>query len=77
LSLFIARDKAVAWYNEYQNYNRQIHQQIGTHLAQGAITAEDGIATPPDRHGHFGFFEAANSNIGANFSIIEAVFQNA
>lgn len=74
--MFDVKDWAVARFEQLRKRHKQIHKTIGTHLAEGAVTPADGLATPIDQGHHFSFFEAAESDICASFRIVEVLYDD-
>lgn len=71
LSMFTTREKAVEFYRGLQVSNKQIHKTLGTHLACGRITEQDGIATRPGFSGHFDLFDFQDASFSTTFEIVE------
>lgn len=74
LSMFASKKRATTRFRELLNAHKRIHLMIGTHLAEGNITADDGKATATDGRGHYSFFEAADCNCAETFKIIEKLY---
>lgn len=73
LSMFTSEADAVARYRSLVGPRRQLHQQLGTHLAQGPVSAVDGIATPPTR-GHLDLHESTSAVLQSKFAIVRQLY---
>lgn len=71
LSMFDTKERAKTRYSVLRRMIRSIHQTIGTHLAKGTLTSEDGIATSPTSGGHFDFHEFDGVDLSTKFQIVE------
>jgi hypothetical protein len=76
LSMFATKEGAKARYQALLKNHKRIHQAIGTHLAEGNVAPDDGLATGANSVQHFDFFEAADNNIAEKFLIIEALYDD-
>lgn len=64
--------------NEAKNYFFTLGQpariSLGyTHIAEGAITEEDGLRTEINKHGHFNFYEYDGVDFKTSFQIVETL----
>ena len=73
LSLFTASDKARKHFRNLRKKCRNIHKSIGTQLAEGSLSPDDGVATEPAHSGHFSLFENRDAKLTAKFSIVESL----
>lgn len=71
LSMYTSRQAAISAYEYFANNVPKIKNTIGTHLAEGLISDQDGLQTEPDETSHFDFFEKDGSDIKNKFKIIE------
>lgn len=71
LSLFDTLENAQRRYRQISRFNRNFYKIAGTHIAGGLIEAADGLASPPDSHGHISLHEAENVDLVAKFRVIE------
>lgn len=73
LSLFDMVENARRRYHQISRFNRNFHKLVGTHIARGVIETKDGVASPPDGHGHISLHEAEDVELGSKFRIVEAL----
>lgn len=71
LSLFQSAEQAKFKYTNLKKAFRNIHKSIGTHLAKGEITPDDGSITEANNEGHFSLFESTDADFASKFEIIE------
>ena len=71
LSLFDTLENAHRRYRQISRFNRNFYKVVGTHIARAQIESADGLASPPDGHGHISLHEAENVDLGAKFRIVE------
>jgi len=73
LSLFDTVENARHRYHQISLFNRNFSKVVGTHIARGQIAAADGLASPPDGHGHISLHEAENVDLAIKFRIVEEI----
>lgn len=71
LSLYGKKSGAIEKFEELSLNFKKIKQVIGTHIAFGIITDDDGHITVEDEITHFDMYEFENSEINKKFEIIE------
>lgn len=75
LSFFNTLQNAKEKYRQLIKTNRQIHLNIGTHIAEGVIVKADGIASLAHRKtGHITFHEYVETDMQPKFSIVEQLY---
>jgi hypothetical protein len=58
----------------YKSLTPKIKVNLGyTHVARGTLVEEDGLMKAISEHGHFGFYENSNADIGKKFLIVDAL----
>ncbi len=73
LSFFDTLENAVRRYRGLQRSSPNIHKSIGTHIAKGVITKQDGTVSEINNDGHFTLHEFEQANLRKSFSIVEKV----
>lgn len=73
LSLFDTAENARQRYRQISRFNRNFHKIVGTHIASGEIEKKDGVASPPDGHGHISLHEAEDVELVWKFQIVEEI----
>ncbi|WP_286827932.1 hypothetical protein [Maribacter sp. UBA4516] len=71
LSLYANKNGARNKFNELITTFKNFKKIIGTHIAIGTITDDDGHITPEDEITHFDLYEYTSSTIETKFNIIE------
>lgn len=69
LSFFSSIEQAKAKYNKFR-FNKRIAKALGSHIAQGKLSSEDGVITPPNRDGHFDLHEFEGIDLQNKFTIV-------
>ncbi|HRJ42001.1 MAG: hypothetical protein KJZ86_18005 [Caldilineaceae bacterium] len=72
-SLFDTLENARQRYRQISRFNRNFHKILGTHIARGQIESSEGLASPPDRHGHISLHEAESVDLVAKFRVVEEI----
>lgn len=74
LSMFDTEEQARLKFNTLQKDRGQIYKMLGTHVAKGDLTLQDGISgessLAKNNHGHFSFFEFEETDLSEKFIII-------
>jgi hypothetical protein len=78
LSFFNTLENAKKRYFElkYKRGLKNIEKILGTHIAQGLISENDGVVSKIDRHGHFNLHEFENVDLKNQFSLIDTLVEN-
>jgi hypothetical protein len=71
LSFFSSEEKAKTRYEDLKKKMKNINKTIGSHIAKGAIDANDGYRTQiSQKSGHFDFFECKSANLIPRFKVV-------
>lgn len=70
LSMFSTENKARAKYAAVLKTNPNAPKTLGTHLAKGNVSANDGASTPITSSGHFDFHPYVGAHLDSDFVII-------
>jgi hypothetical protein len=73
LSLFDTQENAEKRYLKLKKQIKNISKTLGTHLAEGQITQQDGVVSKTDNNGHFSLHEFNNTDLSSKFSIISSL----
>lgn len=73
LSFYISKIDGIKKYKEITLDKPNLYKKLGTHIASGLLTHEDGIGCEPDEIGHFDFFTYKNVDLKPKFTIIESI----
>ena len=74
LSFFNSLENARNRYLKISRSYRNIHKGIGTHIARGTITKNDGIVSSINKQGHFTLHEFEHVCLKNGFSLIMKVY---
>ena len=74
LSFFDNQENAKNRLLEIVNHRKLIFKKLVTHIAEGNILENDGVANSPNNYGHFDLFEYKDINLSNKFEIIETIF---
>ena len=75
LSLFETLEQAENRLYEIAQNRKRIYKAIGTHVAEGRLTENEGISDKAQRNGHFTLFEYAEIDLQNNFKIIAQIYE--
>lgn len=73
LSFYETKDAAIKAFSDLLNKFKQARKAVGSHVAKGTITEDDGGVTEIDDKGHFDLFENDGIDWVPRFEIIEGL----
>ena len=77
LSMFDSEEQAIARLNILSKGRKDLYKKLGTHIAKGTLTINDGISNnssiDSDTSGHFSFFEYTSTDLSKRFTVSKQI----
>lgn len=73
LSFHDSINNSIRSYNELKKSIPNIRKLLGTKIAEGRLSKEDGLGSQPNKFGHFNFHHCRNHGFEKKFKIVQSI----